>query len=203
MKNLGMKSILAGLALCASLSTAQAALVFDDNATVFTDLTGLYRGVGTLTVNFNSASTTGVISFDLFGAGSVDGLNTSGGFYDDLFTVALNGMDVFAGYFNMSGGGTNSYTSTLGWTANTTPSGGTFDGGLTNVFGSLTGLNIGNNTFSVTFSSPGGAGDQGKGDESWALNDLNISTVPLPAGAPLLMAGLGALALLRRKRAAS
>jgi hypothetical protein len=193
----------AALVLGASISTANATVIHTDGAT---DFNGVYRGVGTFSTSFISTATSGSISFDLFGANSVDGLDTGGFFYDDLFTITLNGADVFAGYFNMSGGGSNSViTNTLGWTWNTvTNPGGNFSGGVTSITGILSGLNVGSNTFEVTFSSPGGAGDQGTGDESWALNDLDIlvAPVPLPAGGLFLLGALGGLAALRRRKIA-
>ena len=199
MKSVAMKTMLAALALGASMSTAHAAVVHDDGAT---DFAGEYRGVGTFGVNFTSTNASATISFDLFGARSVDALNTAGGFYDDLFTITLNGIDVFAGYFNMSGGGTDNVAqNTLGWSSLTTTNCcGPFAGGVTSISGILSGLTVGQNTFEVTFSPAGDAGNQGTRDESWALNDLNISAVPLPAGGLLLLGALGGLAALRRRK---
>ncbi len=53
-----------------------------------------------------------------------------------------------------------------------------------------------------------GAGWQGSSDESWGIDNLVITTrevnqpapVPLPAGLPLLLAGLGALGLVKRRK---
>jgi hypothetical protein len=110
-KTLKALALAAGLAVTAH--AANAAVVFSDGAT---DFNGTYRGVGTFTATFFAPAGSSGISFDLFGARSVDGLND----YQDVFTVAVNGVDVFSGSFDMSGGGGNSVlTNTLGWTSTT------------------------------------------------------------------------------------
>lgn len=201
MKNTLKTLAAAVLASGIGFSAANAATINDDAATNFN---GQYRGVGTAGFGFASVGGTNAISFDLFGANSVDG---SGNGYDDVFTVILNGITVFEGLFNMSGGGANVVTTnTLGWAWTTvTNPGGLFSGGITSVSG-LASLLGGANTLSFGFSSPGpyNGGNQGLGDESWALNKLTVSAVPLPAGFPLLLAGLAGIGALRlRKRQAA
>lgn len=191
----------AALALTAAVlsgAAAQAAVIFNDDAT---NPNGSYRGVETLNVDFNSAGGASALSFDLFGAQSVDGFGNG---YDDLFSVALNGITVFEGYFNLGGGGSdNVITNTLGWVWSASSAGG-WMGGTVSVSG-LASLLAGNNTFSVTFNpvGPYNGGNQGTYDESWALNNLDVSAVspvPLPAAAPLFAAALGGLGFAARRK---
>lgn len=201
------KTCIAGISaltmLTFGLGAADAATVFSDDAV---DPHGEYRGVSTLIVTFASLGGSNEISFDLFGARSIEG---DGNGYDDRFTVALDGIDVFRGKFNMSGGGISEVTKNIfNWTWNTvTNPGGNSEGGVTHVSG-LADLIDGANYFIVSFSSPGKLNgpqhNQGTGDESWALNELNVSpaAVPVPAGLPLLGAGLVVLLGLRTRKKA-
>jgi hypothetical protein len=154
-------------------------------------------------VNFNAAGGSTALSFDLFGAQSLDGFGNG---YDDLFSVALNGVTVFEGYFNLGGGGSDVVTTnTLGWAWSAVTSG-AWTGGTATVSG-FADLLAGANTFAVTFNpiGPYNGGNQGLGDESWALNNLDVAPVPLPALAPLFAAALGGLGVagrLRKRKAA-
>jgi hypothetical protein len=199
MRNLKVLGMAAVLALAAPV--AQASVVYDD-AVVGTN--GTYSDVGTKSVTFGDVGGTQSISFVLVGGRSVDGFDVGG--YDDLFTIKVNGDTVFEAYFNISGGGTDTVvTNLLGWTWTTVKSGGgTFDGGTATISG-LVDLIAGLNTFSATFAAvgPSNNGSQGVGDESWALNAVDVSgvtTVPVPATLPLLAAGMAGFGLIRRRK---
>lgn len=198
------KTILAAAAISLSIgaTAATAATVWDDGATDFNDVNQAYRGVGTLRFHFDSVGGMNEIGFQLFGANSVDG---KGNGYSDQWIVRINGVRALDGYFNMSGGGKNAYESDLGWVANTiTNAGGFFAGGVTNVFG-LVNLLPGRNLFTVRFSSPGelNNGNQGLGDESWALNNVTVAPVPVPESLPLMLTGLFGLAAFKMRRCKS
>ena len=144
------------------------------------------------------------LSFDLVGFKSLDGYKNCCG---DVFHLSLNGTELFAGAFNMGGGGSNAILlNPNGGTALTTTNGAgddphnshqvTWAGGVTAVALPITllaGLN------SLTFSYSGQF--QGLGDEAWAVNSLAIATpVPEPQTYALMLAGLGVLGFLARRR---
>ncbi len=53
-----------------------------------------------------------------------------------------------------------------------------------------------------TWAPVGSTGLMGNGQGSWSMVATPVSAVPLPAGLPLLVAGLGAFGLIRKRRAA-
>lgn len=155
-------------------------------------------------VNFNSTSAgASGFSFDLLGYLSLDGQN----FYEDQFTLSLNGVDIFKAAFDLGGGGLNVvYLNTPGL-VNGPVSSVFFAGGNVTISGIIN-LVAGLNTLDFSYDSlpdPGHAGFQGIGDESWGVETVdvaNVSAVPVPAALPLLataMLGLGFLARSRRQ----
>jgi len=148
----------------------------------------------------------GELSFELVGFKSLDGYKNCCG---DVFHLSLNGMEIFTGAFNMGGGGGNAILfNPNGGTALTTTHGAsdnphnshqvTWAGGVSAIALPITlvaGLN------SLTFSYTGRL--QGLGDEAWGVNSLAIATpVPEPQTYALMLAGLGVLAFLARRRKA-
>jgi hypothetical protein len=193
-----MRTIL--LAAILAAGPAEAAVIHSDDAA---DFQGWYRGVGSFDVTWDAVTGgSHSISFDIFGAKSVDGYGNG---WDDKFTVLLNGTSVFEGFFSLSGGGEDKVTrNRLHWNWNAVANpGGNFEGGIVSVSGGMK-LRAGQNTLTFAFSSPGpyNGGAQGPWDESWAINNVDVapSAVPLPAGLPMLAAGLAGLAGASRRR---
>ena len=152
--------------------------------------------------SFSSGAGAGSLAFQIQGFGSLEGAGTS--CCTDGLVVMLDGVLLFAGTFNLGGGGTNIVFSN--------PNGGTFNasspgfglGGLLDVTIPLL-LSAGPHALQFAyFGTP-----QGTDDEGWGINSVTVSGIvaatPLPAAFPLFASGLGALGLIgwRRKRKAS
>ncbi len=183
--------------LVAGSGAAHAAVIHNDGFTDGTNTTD-YRGVGSFSVDLiDSSAHQAVISFDIFGARSVDGDND----WRDVFSLSLNDTTVFEGSFNLGGGGNNVVTSNPNGFGFTPISFGFFEGGKVSVSG-LVDLIAGLNRFTFSFTSPGqnNGGDQGLGDESWGINNLDVAPVPLPAALPLLALAVAGLGFAGRRR---
>ena len=145
-----------------------------DAATLYSSLpaTAQQASPGSLSATFAAGAGAGSVAFDIDGYLSLDGVNCC----TDVFTLALNGTDVFSGSFALGGGGTNTiFLAPVGATSNVTQFS-FFGGGVANIFVPLTFV-AGNNT--LTFTYTGAA--QGLGDEAWGLSNVGSRPRATPA----------------------
>ncbi len=153
---------------------------------------------------FSETAGAGVLTFVLDGFNSLDGKN----FYEDDFTVKANGSTIFDGTFNLGGGGDNDiYLQPVGTTISglATTTDVTWAGGAL-TFSVPVMLANGNYTLDFVYTSlptsTGHAGFQGIGDEGWFVESVAVTAVPEPASVALMLAGLGIVGSLARRRGA-
>jgi hypothetical protein len=201
-----IRSTLAGLALSTLVAaSAHAGVIYaGPTAPMVTDTS--------FSLNFNSSALTTALSFTLNGYASLDGQN----FYEDDFTLRLNGTAIFTGTFNL-GGGSNTFQAvtfssvpglTLGNPTNNGLGVGFAGGQETFDFSSLA-LSGGSNTLEFIYTSldqaSGHAGFQGLGDEGWGVQNVNVSAVPEPSTWAMMIlgfAGVGFMAYRRKSKLA-
>jgi hypothetical protein len=174
-------------ATMACMGSAHAATVFENNLP-----SGALDLPGSITESFNTSAGPGSLSVQIAGYLSLDGENCC----TDVFHIAVNGSEIFAGSFNLGGGGTDVvYLNTNGATyAAYTP--GLWSGGTLDISAPIA-LVAGTNT--LTFSYSGGG--QGLGDEAWGVNKVSVTAaVPEPETYALMLAGLAALGFIARRR---
>ena len=186
MKKLICLMTLSGAAL---LSNAHAATVFSDNHSSL----GALASPGQLTDTFTASAGAALLSFEIQGYGSLDGAND----YADVFKLSVNGTTLLTGSWDLGGGGANViYLNPNNATVNAQATS-YFGGGKASVYipiALLSGLN------SITYSYSGNA--QGLGDEGWGINAVNVSAVPEPGTYAMLLAGLGLVGFMMRRKAA-
>lgn len=143
---------------------------------------------GALTYSLTSkGSHEAILTFDLLGYGTVDGNNR----HADTFNLAINGVKVFAGGFNMGGGGDTFVTTSEEATILSTVSNGRHQGGLTQ-FRVVFPLLSGTNTIVFNYGPM-----QGLADEGWGLRNLAVTadTSPLPEPTTVFLLGIGVVVL--------
>ena len=192
---------LVGIAAALAVAGAQAATLYS------ADLSGpAVASPGSISTSFMAGAGAGDVAFTLKGFASLDGDN----FYVDIFHLSLNGTEIFTGTFDMGGGGTNRILLAPAGSTAAPTSFGSFAGGTTEIYVPLT-LAAGMNTLTFTYESPGTfegsgrAGPQGLGDEGWGLGMVTVTgsavtAVPEPETYALMLAGLGAIGWLARRR---
>ena len=198
-----LKKIAAAAAALALTAAAHAGTVVF-NASGFNSGDVDTQAPGFSTAGFSSPSSAGIVTFTLLGFNTLDGQN----FYEDDFTLTVNGTAVLVGTFNLGGAGANVlYTSPSGTTItglNTDPNTVTGTGGALDFTVPVTLLASGNviSWNYVSLSDANHAGFQGIGDEGWGLAKVEVTAVPEPGSVALLLAGLGVVGGLARRRAA-
>ena len=153
---------------------------------------------------FTGAAGAAQLSFALDGFASLDGQN----FYEDDFTLSLNGNPILTGTYNLGGGGNDvTFTSPVGASINNISGNGTdvtWNGGQVLISTPLS-LAAGLNTLTFRYDSltDGHAGFQGTGDEGWGLENISVTqgAVPEPISWALMIMGVASMgAVLRRQR---
>jgi hypothetical protein len=195
MKKIGIRTLVASLALLGSSVASAVPLASGDYS-------GSHESPGFFDVIVNSATTTTAnLTFDLLGYLTLDGFN---GTYTDLFTLIVNGQEVFYGMFNMGGGGLSvaGGAAPATWSTITNDcagycTGNPGQGGSTHVSLPIS-LVTGENK--ITFSYSSLANPQGTGDEGWGLARYSVTAVPEPETYAMLLAGLGMVGVIGRRR---
>jgi len=155
--------------------------------------------LSTLTFSAAAGATDATVSLSL---AIIDSWDSSASFGPDAFNVTLNGnllfTVVFDNYLNLGASVTPglvslSYGSALGFNND-------FRDAAYTLTLSLGNLAAGNHTIGFFASGPGW---QGGGDESWAVDNVQVigTPVPEPTTSVLLLAGIAALAIRARRRA--
>jgi PEP-CTERM motif len=142
------------------------------------------------------AGAEGTITFDIQGYNSLDGQNT----YEDDFTLTLDGTTtVVKGSWDLGGGGASGFL-------------GTFPGATWTAIGSqeiqvtvpFTFDVSGSDALTFAYASPANinqvATGQGLGDEGWGIGKVSVAVVPEPGSLALMLAGLGIVGGLARRR---
>ena len=166
--------------------------------------TGALETPASVEASFSAGAGAGMVNLQLQGYNSLDGDN----YYIDIFHVSVNGSEVFSATFGLGGGGDDRIF------VNPNEIGFTHTGNMIDLAIPVS-LAEGGNTVSFSYESPtffngsSRAGFQGMGDEGWGLNSVEVSgnrlapAVPEPETYAMLLAGLGAVGFMSRRRAAA
>ena len=166
--------------------------------------TGALETPASVEASFSAGAGAGLVTLQLQGYNSLDGDN----YYIDIFHVSVNGSEVFSATFGLGGGGADRIL------VNPNEIGFTHTGNMIDLAIPVD-LAEGANTVSFSYVSPtffdgsNRAGAQGLGDEGWGLNSVEISgngaapAVPEPETYAMLLAGLGVMGFMSRRRTAA
>lgn len=188
------KSIL-GLAAALCFTGAQAEILYTAGATGQMESPDSFK-----TGQFEASGGTGLVNIQLQGYNTLDGDN----YYVDVFHVSLNGSEIFTGTFGLGGGGADRVVLAPGETS-VDHHDGVVDLAIP------VNLKRGSNFVTFAYSSPYSFentdrnGPEGISNEGWGLNSTTISgdavaAVPETETYALLLAGLGAVGFMARRR---
>jgi hypothetical protein len=152
---------------------------------------GALASPGQITDTFPTWMEQALLSFEIQGYGSLDGANA----YSDVFTLVVGGQTLLIGTWDLGGGGDNVIYFNPSNAIVSSVSNGSFAGGKVSV---KVPIYLGHGSTSITFSYSGTA--QGLNDEGWGINHVMVTHVPEPETYALLLAGLGLLGFMTRRK---